>query len=95
MKNIDLFYKLANKYNLEFEDGEMTEEDIGFFLAESVANVLKNDDLVEVFSEGKFITRHFSEYTDTGILVWSGGHTSKTCNSRRHYTKWRLYKKIK
>ena len=41
MKNIDLFYKLANNYNLEFEDGEMTEEDIDFFLAESVANVLK------------------------------------------------------
>lgn len=54
---------------------------------------LKNDDLVEVFSDGKFIIRHFSEYTDTGILVWTGGNTSKTCNSRRHYTKWRIHEK--
>lgn len=31
MKNIDLFYELAQLYNLEFEDGEMTDEDIDFF----------------------------------------------------------------
>lgn len=31
MKNIDLFYELAQLYNLEFEDCEMTDEDIDFF----------------------------------------------------------------
>ena len=28
MKNNDLFYKLASDYNLEFEDGEMTDEEV-------------------------------------------------------------------
>ena len=43
MKNNDLFYKLASDYNLEFEDGEMTDEDINFFVDKSVDDILNTE----------------------------------------------------
>lgn len=43
MKNNDLFCKLASDYNLEFEDGEMTGEDIDFFVGKSVDDILDTE----------------------------------------------------